>query len=65
MMNMPKKALPLLIIGLLMTTTFPMIGRHFRLPDFLIGFIIGMGIVLELFALVMAVRYKRRLQGKA
>jgi hypothetical protein len=56
----PKPALILLIAGLLMTTTMPVIGRHFPMPDFAKGFITGLGLTLEFIALVKIQRSKSR-----
>jgi hypothetical protein len=56
----PKPALFLLIAGLLLTTTMPIIGRHFLMPDFVKGFMTGLGLTLELIALVKIQRSKNR-----
>jgi hypothetical protein len=56
----PKPALFLLIAGLLLTTTMPIIGRHFLMPDFVKGFMTGLGLTLELIALVKIQRGKNR-----
>jgi hypothetical protein len=58
--TIPKPALVLLIAGLLMTTTMPLIGRHFSMPDFAKGFITGLGLTLELLALVKIQQSKSR-----
>lgn len=55
----PKPALVLLIIGLLMTTTTPIIYRYFSMPDFLKGFINGLGLMLEFTALVKIQRSRK------
>lgn len=56
----PKLALILLITGLLMTTTMPIIGRHFPMPDLVKGFMTGLGLTLELIALVKIQRSNNR-----
>lgn len=57
--GIPKSALTYLIIGLLMTTLPLMIGRYFLLPDMLKGFITGLGLALEVIALIKIQRSKR------
>jgi len=57
--NIPKSALPYFIIGLLLTTLTPIIGRYFHLPDFLKGFISGLGLMLEVIAIVKIQRSKK------
>jgi len=57
--TIPKPALILLIVGLLMTTTMPVIGRHFLMPDFVKGFLTGLGLTLEFIALVKIQRSKK------
>jgi hypothetical protein len=50
--NIPKSALFLLIIGLLLTTLTPIINRSFPIPDYAKGFLVGLGLMLEVIALV-------------
>lgn len=57
--NIPKSALYILIIGLLMTTLTPIIGRYFPLPDFLKGFISSLGLMLEVVAIIKIQRSKQ------
>ena len=57
--NIPKTTLPYFIIGLLLTTLTPIIGRHFQLPDFLRGFASGLGLTLEVIALVKIQRSRK------
>jgi hypothetical protein len=38
----------------------PIIGRHFLMPDFVKGFMTGLGLTLELIALVKIQRSKNR-----
>ncbi|CAM3853981.1 hypothetical protein MUGA111182_13245 [Mucilaginibacter galii] len=58
--TIPKPALILLIAGLLMTTTMPIISKHFLMPDFVKGFMTGLGLTLELMALVKIQRNRSR-----
>jgi len=55
----PKSALIMLIAGLLMTTMMPVVGRHFPMPDFVKGFMTGLGLTIEFIALVKIQRNKR------
>ncbi|GAA4092491.1 hypothetical protein [Mucilaginibacter panaciglaebae] len=56
---MPKPVLFLLISGLLLTSLMPIVSRYFPLPDFLKGFLGGIGIALEFVALVKLQRSKK------
>lgn len=56
---MPKPALIMLIAGLLMTTMMPVVGRYFSMPDFVKGFMTGLGLTIEFIALVKIQRNKR------
>lgn len=60
--TLPKPALVLLVIGLLMTSLTPIINRYFPLPDFLKGFINGMGLMLEVIALIKIQRSKKNMK---
>jgi len=57
---MPKSPLFLLIAGLMLTTTLPLAARHFKVSDIALGFIVGLGISLELWALISIIRYKNK-----
>lgn len=57
--TIPKPALILLIVGLLMTTVTPIISRHILMPDFVKGFITGLGLTLELIGLIKMQRSKK------
>lgn len=58
--NIPKSALAYLIVGLLMTTLTPIIGRYFPLPVFLKGFMSGLGLTLEVIAIIKIQRSKKQ-----
>jgi hypothetical protein len=60
--NTPKSAVTLLVIGLLMTSFTSIINRYFPLPDFLRGFITGLGLTFEVIALVKIDRSKKNLK---
>jgi hypothetical protein len=58
--QLPQPVTALLVIGLMLTTVSPLICRHFRLPDYLTGFSMGIGIGLEILAIVFAKRYRKQ-----
>lgn len=57
--SIPKSALAYLVIGLLLTTLMPILDRYFPIPDLLRGFITGLGLTLEVIALVKIQRSKK------
>lgn len=57
--TMSKPALALLITGLLLISFVPLVNRYFPLPDFVKGFLGGLGIALELIALIKSKRDKK------
>ncbi|WCT13582.1 hypothetical protein [Mucilaginibacter jinjuensis] len=57
--NIPKAALIIFISGLLISTVMPVAGRYFFLPDFVKGVIMGLGLALEVIALVIFQRSKK------
>lgn len=56
--TIPKSALPYLIIGLLFTSLTPIINRYYPMPDVLKGFITGLGLTLEVIAIIKIQRSK-------
>ncbi len=58
--SVPKSALALLIIGLLITILTPIINRYFLLPNFLKGFLNGFGLTIEVFAIIKMDRSKKK-----
>ncbi|MXV51943.1 hypothetical protein GS399_13250 [Pedobacter sp. HMF7647] len=60
--NLSKRSVILLIIGLLMTSLTSVVGRYLLMPDFLKGFLNGLGLMLEVIALV-GIRRSRRETG--
>lgn len=63
--TIPKSALALLVIGLLMTTLTSIINRYFPLPDFSKGFLNGLGLTIEIIALVKIQRSKKNIKCAA
>jgi len=57
--DVPGKWLSILVIGLMLTTVAPAAMRHIHLPDFINGFVVGIGLVLELTAVVNIIRFKK------
>lgn len=58
----PQPALTYLIIGLLIITVTPIMGRYFPLPDFLRGFLSGLGLTLEFIGVVKIKRNKKKIE---
>jgi uncharacterized membrane protein len=50
--NISNAALTYLILGLLLVTLTPIMGRYISIPDFLKGFLNGLGLTLEFIAIV-------------
>ena len=59
MKTIPKSALTYLIVGLLATSLTPIINRYWPMPDALKGFIMGMGLMLEVIAIIKIQRSKK------
>ena len=57
--NIPKSALVYLITGLLMVTLMPALGRYLSLSDSLLGFTTGLGLMLEVIAIVKIQRSRK------
>jgi len=53
---MPERLL--IAIGLLMTTTPQLLKHYLPLPDFALGFIVGIGLALEITAFIRLRRMK-------
>ncbi|WP_448697392.1 hypothetical protein ACFGVR_12220 [Mucilaginibacter sp. AW1-3] len=49
----------LIAIGLLMTTLPQLIKHYITLPDFVLGFIVGIGLALEIVAFIRLKRVKQ------
>lgn len=60
----PKAALPYLIIGLLLSTSGASICRYYHLPDFVTGFVSGLGLMLEFIAILKARNDKGSARGR-
>lgn len=56
----PKPAFALMAIGLLLVSLMPIVARHFAIPDFARGFVTGLGLTLEVIALVKMQRSRCR-----
>ncbi|WP_460680693.1 hypothetical protein [Mucilaginibacter koreensis] len=55
-----KPALWYLITGLLLTTLTPVINRYYPLPDSMRGFITGLGLAIEMIAIVKLQRSRQK-----
>jgi hypothetical protein len=62
--NVPRAALALLIIGLMLVGITSLIGQAYQLPDFDKGIFMGFGIGLELVAVFAIIRHKKRLTDR-
>ncbi len=62
--NVSKPFIALLVTGLMMTTVSPLVARHFHWSDAMHGFVVGMGIGLELLAIVFLMRNKKAAASK-
>ena len=58
--SIPKKTRMLLIAGLLIISFTPLIAHFFTMPDALRGALMGVGIGLEILALIRASAYRRQ-----
>jgi len=57
--HIPKSALYLLITGLFFTTLGPITARYFHLSDFLRGIASGLGLMLEVIAIIKIQQSKK------
>jgi hypothetical protein len=55
----PKSAIAYLIIGLMFTSLTPIISRYYPIPDLLKGFITGLGLAIEVVAIIKLQRTKK------
>jgi hypothetical protein len=55
----PAPVLALLVTGLLIVTISQFLARKFGWSDAATGFAMGVGVALELTAVILSVRYKR------
>lgn len=53
----------LLLVGVMLPGTIFLLNRHFRLSDSVYGFLVGLGIGLELLALIRLAKRKKPLQS--
>jgi len=58
--NISKPVLILLVIGLLLTTLMPIVNRYFPMPDVVKGFLMGLGLTIEVIALIKMDRNKKK-----
>ena len=60
--NVSKAVLMLLVSGLLLTSVVPIVNRYFPMADVIKGFLMGLGLAIEVVALVKMDRNKRRVK---
>jgi len=58
--NISKPVLILLVTGLLLTTLMPIVNRYFPMPDVVKGFLMGLGLTIEVIALIKMDRNKKK-----
>jgi len=58
--NISKPVLILLVTGLLLTTLMPIVNRYFPMPDVVKGFLMGLGLTIEVIALIKIDRNKKK-----
>ncbi len=58
----PKHAAMYLVTGLLLTSFTPILNKYLAMPDFIKGFLIGLGLTIEFIALVKIQRSKKENQ---
>ena len=58
--NISKPVLILLVTGLLLTTLMPIVNRYFPMPDVVKGFLMGLGLTIEVIALIKMDKIKKK-----
>lgn len=58
--QLPKALIYLMVAGILLVTVVPAVSHYFKWPDTLTGFAMGVGIGLEILALISKSRFKRK-----
>jgi uncharacterized membrane protein YkvI len=58
--NISKTVLILLVTGLLLTSLTSIVNRYFPMPDVVKGFSMGLGLTMEVIALIKMERNKRK-----
>lgn len=56
-----KPILALFITGLLLTSLMPIVSRYFHMPDAVKGFLMGMGLMLEVIAIIKMTRNRKKI----
>lgn len=59
--SVSKAVLMLLVSGLLLTSVVPIVNRYYPMPDALNGFFMGIGLAIEVLALIKMERNKRNI----
>ncbi|SDS18250.1 hypothetical protein SAMN05216490_0689 [Mucilaginibacter mallensis] len=57
--KLPRRISVMIAVGLLMTTTPPLINDWVHIPDFLRGVVIGVGFVMEIRGIILANRFRK------
>jgi hypothetical protein len=59
-LNSSTTVVILLVTGLFLTALVPIINRYFPMPDVLKGFLMGLGLCIEVIALIKIDKNKKR-----
>ncbi|TDO20848.1 hypothetical protein [Pedobacter duraquae] len=59
--NVSKAVLMLLVSGLLLTSVVPVVNRYYPMPDALNGFFMGMGLAIEVLALIKMDKNRKKM----
>lgn len=59
---MTQPEMLLIAIGLLLSTSSTLVNDWVHLPDFFRGFLVGVGLAFEVFALILIAKRKRALK---
>ena len=61
--KMTQPEMLLIAIGLLLSTSSTLVNDWVHLPDFFRGFLVGVGLAFEVFALILIAKRKRALNN--
>lgn len=59
-LNVSKTVLILLVTGLFLTSLVPIVNRYYPMPDVIKGFLMGLGLCIEVIALIKMDRNKKK-----
>jgi hypothetical protein len=59
-LNSSKTVVILLVTGLFLTALVPILNRYFPMPDVLKGFLMGLGLCIEVIALIRIDKHQKK-----